>query len=63
MSRAAVLLVVLALGGCIAASDSSRTVMPTLGKELEDLHAAYQKGVITQQEYDKAKKRLLEKGR
>ena len=33
----------------------------TLGQELQDLQAAYEKGVITQREYEKAKKELLKK--
>jgi hypothetical protein len=33
---------------------------PTLGKELEDLDAAYKKGTISQQEYEAAKKKLME---
>jgi hypothetical protein len=39
------------------------TTSPTLGKELEDLEAAYKKGAISQAEYETAKKKkLLEQG-
>ncbi|CAB1056836.1 hypothetical protein D1BOALGB6SA_1575 [Olavius sp. associated proteobacterium Delta 1] len=36
------------------------TVTTTLGQELQDLDKAYKDGIITQKEYDKAKKRLIE---
>jgi len=36
------------------------TVTTTLGQELLDLNKAYKDGIITQKEYDKAKKRLIE---
>ena len=32
----------------------------TLGQELQDLKAAYDKGIITEKEYEKAKKKLIE---
>jgi hypothetical protein len=38
------------------------TTSPTLGKELEDLEAAYKKGAISQTEYETAKKNLIEQG-
>jgi hypothetical protein len=39
----------------------SETVTTTLGQELMDLDAAYKKGVITEKEYEKAKKAALKK--
>ena len=36
---------------------------PTIGKELEDLDAAFKRGVITKEEFDLAKNRLLTEGR
>jgi hypothetical protein len=36
------------------------TVTTTLGQELQDLEKAYKDGIITEKEYDKAKKRLIE---
>lgn len=37
------------------------TVTTTLGQELLDLDKAYKDGIITQKEYEKTKKRLIEK--
>jgi hypothetical protein len=33
----------------------------TLGEELQDLDASYQKGIITQDEYEATKKKLMKK--
>ena len=33
----------------------------TLGKELQDLQQSYEKGIITQKEYENTKKRLIKK--
>lgn len=33
----------------------------TLGEELQDLDASYQKGIITKKEYEDTKKRLIKK--
>lgn len=37
------------------------TITTTLGQELLDLDKAYKDGIITQKEYEKTKKRLIEK--
>ena len=37
------------------------TVTTTLGQELLDLKKAYKDGIITEKEYEKAKKALIEK--
>ena len=37
------------------------TTTTTLGQELMDLDKAYKDGIITQKEYEKAKKALIEK--
>jgi ABC-type Fe3+-citrate transport system substrate-binding protein len=37
------------------------TVTTTLGQELQDLNKAYTDGIITEKEYEKAKKALIEK--
>lgn len=37
------------------------TVTTTLGQELQDLDKAYKDGIITETEYEKAKKALIEK--
>ena len=36
------------------------TITTTLGQELQDLEKAYKDGIITEKEYEKAKKRLIE---
>jgi hypothetical protein len=33
----------------------------TLGQELQDLDASYQKGILTQDQYETAKKKLIKK--
>jgi len=38
------------------------TTNPTLGKQLEDLEAAYKKGAISKEEYETAKKNLIDQG-
>lgn len=40
----------------------TQSATPTLGKELEDLEQAYKKGTITKEEYETAKKKLIEQG-
>jgi hypothetical protein len=39
----------------------SNTYTTTLGQELQDLEAAYNKGIITEKQYNEAKKTLIEK--
>ncbi len=59
------LVVLLGLGaglqGCGGggAKVQSQTTTTTLGQELMDLEAAYKKGVITEKEYEQAKKQIL----
>jgi len=50
-----------ALWGCGGggAELSSRTTTTTTGQELIDLKAAYDKGVITQDQYESQKKKIL----
>lgn len=45
-------------GGGGATVQSSNT---TIGQELSDLQTAYEKGIITEKEYNKAKKDILKK--
>ena len=47
-------------GGKADVKSGPPTVTTTLGQELQDLDKAYKDGIITQKEYDKAKKRLIE---
>jgi hypothetical protein len=55
------------LAGCcggsketVVAPPSQSPTTPTLGKQFEDLEQAYKKGAITKEEYETAKKKLLE---
>jgi hypothetical protein len=63
----AVLIVVagLNLWGCCGGSKEvvvpqSQTTTTTLGQELQDLDEAYKKGAITQEQYEAAKKKIIE---
>jgi hypothetical protein len=53
-------------GGCLGggsggkANVQSTTKTTTLGQELKDLDAAHKKGIISDEEYEKKKKELLE---
>jgi hypothetical protein len=53
------------LAGCCGGSKETvvapqSPTTPTLGKQLEDLEQAYKKGAITKEEYETAKKKLIE---
>ncbi len=50
----------LGLVGCGGGGAEVRTHTTTLGQELKDLEEAYQKGIITQKQYEKAKEKLIE---
>ncbi len=43
-------------GGARVSADST-----TLGQELQDLKTAYEKGIISEKDYNEAKKKLIEK--
>lgn len=52
------------LSGCIAVSSGEKTVQEgpateTLGRQLQDLKADYDKGRISEQEYNRRRERLL----
>lgn len=50
------------LAGCGGGADvTSHTTTTTVGQELIDLESAYKKGVITQEEYEDAKEKILER--
>jgi len=52
----------MACGGKKTQTDvKAETTTTTLGQELQDLDKAYKDGIITQKEYEKAKKALIEK--
>ena len=48
-------------GGKTDVNSEPSTVTTTLGQELQDLEKAYKDGIITEKEYEKAKKALIEK--
>jgi hypothetical protein len=56
------------LSGCISISSGERTVReetvttPTLGQQLMDLKADYDRGRISEQEYKQRRQRLLQGG-
>ncbi|MCU0578550.1 MAG: SHOCT domain-containing protein [Desulfobacterota bacterium] len=68
-----VLLAAVGLAGCcggdtttvkeqpIIVTPGNATTAPTVGQELQSLEDAYKKGVITKEQYEEAKKKVLEK--
>lgn len=50
-----------ACGGGTKTDVRSETSTTTLGQELQDLNKAYQDGIITEKEYEKAKEKLIKK--
>ena len=65
VSVIAVLIFTIVMGGlfvgCGGGGAQVQQSTTTLGQELTDLQAAYEKGIITEKEYNKAKKELLQK--
>jgi len=50
-------------GGKARVETTTTTTTTTLGQELMDLEKAYEQGILTEKEYNKAKKKLLEQRR
>lgn len=48
-------------GGSGSKSGDQTVVTTTKGQELQDLDAAYKKGIITEKEYEEQKKAILKK--
>jgi hypothetical protein len=48
-----------ACGGGTSVKTEQATYATTLGQELKDLEDAYKKGIITQQQYEDAKDKLI----
>jgi hypothetical protein len=50
-------------GGCGGggAQVESQTTTTTLGQELQDLDAAYQKGLLSTSEYEKMRQKIMER--
>ena len=63
--RVFVLAILLGMGvsqlGCGGGGAKVQTNQTTLGQELIDLDAAYQKGLLTEKQYEAKKKELLKK--
>jgi uncharacterized membrane protein len=61
---AAVIVMIMALGlascGGGGAEVKTQSYTTTLGQELKDLEEAYQKGIITEKQYNDAKQKLIE---
>jgi len=49
--------------GCGGGGAQVQQSSTTLGQELTDLQAAYEKGIITEKEYNKAKKEIMNRYR
>ncbi len=47
--------------GCGGGKVMQTTSSKTLGEELQDLQESYDKGIITKQQYDDTKKKLIKK--
>jgi uncharacterized membrane protein len=56
------IVMVLGLAGCGGggAEVKSQSYGTTLGKELKDLEEAYDKGIITEKQYNRSKEKLIE---
>jgi hypothetical protein len=57
----ALLLLTIPLAGCGGGDSNIKASSTTIGQELMDLDASYQKGLITEREYRKAKESILER--
>jgi hypothetical protein len=57
------LMALVGLGGCCGGGttvkDQSTTTTTTLGDELKDLKEAYDKGIISEKEYNTSKERII----
>jgi len=58
---AAVLLATTMLYGCSGGGASVQASTTTMGQELADLKKAYDQGIITEKEYEKSKKQILQR--
>ncbi len=51
----------LAFGGCGGGDTQVKASSTTMGQELQDLKKAFDEGIITEKEYNNAKKEILKK--
>lgn len=63
LPAAALLLLTIPLAGCGGGDSTIKASGTTIGQELMDLDASFQKGLITEKEYKKAKQSILERYR
>lgn len=56
-----VLAIALALGGCGGGSSTVQATTTTMGQELMDLDASYKKGLLSEDEYKDARKKIMER--
>lgn len=57
----AILVATLLIAGCGGGDTSVQAQTTTMGQELTDLKKAYDAGVINEKEYDRSKKKILER--
>ncbi len=61
MSVAVAVVLATSMAGCGGGGAQLQSNTTTLGQELQDLKVSYEKGIITEKEFNEAKKKLIEK--